>query len=72
MKATINLVVEIPFEISDNGYLGTTNSSIDEHIKAAKEEVQRHSVYLKRNTDSEPKLFKGATLRVKSVVLEND
>jgi hypothetical protein len=70
MKATIHIVVEIPFEIADNGYLGTTNSSIDEHIKAAKEEVQGHHVYLKKNTDKEPKLVKNAKLRVERVVLE--
>jgi hypothetical protein len=68
MKATINLVIKIPYEVTDNGYLGTTNSSIDEHMKAAKEEVQRQTVFMKGPTDSEPKQVR-ATFEVESVVL---
>lgn len=69
MKATIHLIIEVPYAVADNGYLGTTNSSIDEHIKHAKEEVQRYQVYLKSNTDAEPKKVP-ATFRVDKVVLE--
>jgi len=69
-KAVIYIDVVIPFEISDSGYLGTKNSSIDEHIAAAKEEVQRCHVYLKRNTDNEPTLVPDAVMRLKKVVIE--
>jgi len=69
VKATVHLVIEIPFEVTDNGYLGSTNSSLDEHIKAAREHVQRHHVYLKSNTDQEPKLIKNAVMRVERIVI---
>lgn len=69
IKATIHLVVEIPFEVTDGGYLGSSTSSLEEHIKAAKDHVQRHQVYLKSNTDHEPKLVRNAVMRVKEVVI---
>lgn len=68
MKATVHLVIEVPYEVFDNGYLGDTKSSIAEHIQAAKDEVQRCHVFLKKNTDTEPQLVH-ATFRVDKVVL---
>lgn len=68
-KAIIHLLVSFPFEVCDNGYLGDKNSSIQAHIDAAKKEVGRNEVYLKRNTDSEFRKVTNATMTVERVEL---
>ena len=48
MRAIVKVNIESEFEVSDGGYLGDTNSSIQEHIEAAMEHLEGCTVKVER------------------------
>jgi hypothetical protein len=69
MKVIVHIAVKIPFEISDGGYLGSKNSSINDHINAAKNKVGRMQVGVKKSPSDETFEPVKATLSVEKVEL---